>query len=71
MITPEQLKEYVLIMREQGVLRFKSGEVDIVLGPSPSASMQQSLHTKDDYEKLLFAATEGIADDDPTAEESS
>lgn len=60
MITPSELAEYVKVMRQEGVLRFKCGDLDIVLGPQAAPDMRPAGPGQDDYNALLFAATEGI-----------
>ena len=61
MISPEELRAYISVMREGGCQLFKEGEVHIVLGPPKMEPMAQQ-HKQDDYRDLLFGATEGLPD---------
>ena len=66
-MTPDQLREYVTAMRELGVRAFKSADIEIALGPEPARSVTKSDYEpprKGEYEKLLFAATEGLPEED-------
>lgn len=58
-------------MRENNVTVFKTQDVHIELGPAPAAPLSPrdpdappAAPKKSDYERMLFAATEGIPDED-------
>lgn len=65
MISPAELREYLAVMKEAGCLLFKDGETVIHLGPPRyEGGPQAAPIPKDDYKDLLFAATEGLPNDD-------
>jgi hypothetical protein len=63
MVTPDELREYIKIMKESGLVHMKCGELELYMGPA-APTMSDRTSVKDDYNQLLFAATEGIAPDD-------
>jgi hypothetical protein len=64
MISPSELREYLAVMKEAGCELFKDGETVIHLRPKFEAGPQKMPIAKDDYNDLLFGATEGIPNDD-------
>lgn len=70
MISPDDLRNYVAAMRDLGVTAFKHDGLEIALGTEPAKPLAPrdpdapALPRKNDYEKLLFAATEGLPEDD-------
>lgn len=67
----EELKQYVTVMRDMGVQTFKSGDLEITLGAAPVKPLSpkdpdapQPAPRKSEYERLLFAATEGFPEDE-------
>jgi hypothetical protein len=58
-------------MREHGATVFKTQDIHIELGPAPAAPLRspdsdapRTAPKRSEYGRLLFAATEGIPDDD-------
>lgn len=70
MISPANLAEYVAQLRAAGVTgRVKLGEMEFDIAPEPvrlspedAKIVQRS--AKADYDRMLFAATEGIPDEE-------
>jgi len=70
-LNAEQLREYVTVMREMGVQTFRSGDLEISLGAAPvkppsarDSDAPVPAPKKTEYERLLFAATEGFDPDE-------
>jgi len=68
MLTPAELREYVAVMRESGILQLKADGLEITLDPRTNSSAPRDADRgprlmKDDYNDLLFAATEGMPDE--------
>jgi hypothetical protein len=70
-LSPEDLEKYVLVMREHNVTVFKTADVQIELGQAPAKPLPSrdpdapiQAPKKNDYERMLFAATEGLPDED-------
>ena len=70
-MSPEQFESYIRVMRDHNVTVFKTADVHIELGPPPAKPLPArdpdapGLPPKrSDYEKLLFAATEGFPEED-------
>lgn len=67
-MTPDELAKYILVMREHNVTAFRTADIAIELGPAPAGPTPNTPNPlprgKTDYEKLLFAATEGFAEED-------
>lgn len=69
MITPDELTTYIDTLKAAGVTgRVKIGDIEVTIAPvveKGEAPTPKSLRA--DYDKLLFAATEGIPDDEGAA----
>lgn len=66
-MTPEQLADYVAVMREHNVHVFKTQDIHIELGPAPVKAHTPAPNAPkkaSDYQRLLFAATEGFPEED-------
>lgn len=70
-MSPEDLQNYVRVMRENNVTAFKAGDISIELGAAPAQPLRPRdpdapalPPKKNDYERMLFAATEGLPDED-------
>lgn len=69
MLTPTELREYIAVMRETGVISLKLESLELVLNPMHGSapgkiSPLDGPLSADDYEKFQFAATEGFPDDE-------
>jgi hypothetical protein len=67
LVTPNELREYVDTMRELGVLSFKHEGLEIALGPAPAGPPTRNearAPRKSEYDRLLFACTEGLPEED-------
>ena len=55
-------------MREMGVAAFRSNDLEIALGPAPvrpqDPEAKSAAPSRSDYDKMLFAATEGLPEGD-------
>lgn len=70
-MSPEDLANYVSVMREHNVSVFKTADIHIELGPAPAQALPSPAPRgpddlilpprKTEYERLLFAATEGFS----------
>lgn len=66
-MTPEELRAFVRVMREEGVATLRVGDAVISLAPAPPAGKPEPIAPaarRKEYEKILFACTEGIPDDE-------
>jgi hypothetical protein len=69
-VSPDELERYIVTMRAHNVLVLKTPEIHLELGPAPARPLAErdpdaiTLPKKSDYERLLFAATEGFSEED-------
>ncbi len=69
MITPDELAAYVETLRAAGITgRAKIGDIEITIPPpdverDTDAPKRTPRSAKADYDKMLFAATEGIPEE--------
>ncbi len=68
MITPEELKAHLDMLKEAGVVgRVKIGDIEVTIAPAPlpqKDAAQARKSASKEYDAMLFAATEGIPDDE-------
>lgn len=70
-MTPEDLSNYARVMREHNMTVLKTPDLHIELGPAPAPPLMPrdpdaplQAPKRSDYDRMLFAATEGISEDD-------
>lgn len=70
-MSPEDFEKYILVMNEHNVTVFKTADIHIELGPRPlkpsplpDLDAPRLAPRRNDYERMLFAATEGLPDED-------
>lgn len=64
MVTPAELAHYIQVMRENNVLAFKHEGLEIALGPASAPSGKEKAPIKFSADQLLFAATEGLPEEE-------
>ena len=66
MISPSDLSEYIETLKASGVVgRVKIGDIEVTIAPAPVAQKDDPARSpKADYDRMLFAATEGIPEED-------
>lgn len=70
MITADELREYIATMQAAGITgRAKIGDIEITIPPvaSDSSANAPARSPKAEYDRMLFAATEGIPEDEATS----
>lgn len=70
-MSPTELANYIQVMREHGATVFKANDIHIELGPAPAPpptprdpDAPAPRPKRSDYDRMLFAATEGLPEDD-------
>ena len=70
-MSPEEFEKYILVMNEHNVAILKTADIHIELGPRPAKPLAPrdpdappERPKKNEYDRLLFAATEGIPEED-------
>lgn len=67
MISPDELTTYIETLKTAGVTgRVKIGDIEVTIAPPalPEKEKPTLKSLKADYDRLLFAATEGIPDEE-------
>lgn len=70
MISPEELSDYIRTLQSAGITgRAKIGDIELTIPPAVERkddgdSKPQGLSQKAKYDQLLFAATEGIPEEE-------
>ncbi len=67
MISPQELKDHIDMLRASGVVgRVKIGDIEVTISPAPveGAKVAPRRSAKAEYDAMLFGATEGIADEE-------
>ncbi len=68
MISPAELAEYISTLRAAGVTgRVKVGDIEVTIAPpvmAPSTNAKPARSPKAEYDAMLFAATEGIPEEE-------
>lgn len=70
-MSPSELSSYIQVMREHNATVFKTQDIHIELGPAPAPpppprdpDAPRVAPKRSEYDRLLFAATEGFPEDD-------